>query len=179
MSGPRPSARWSISLVAPRQRSLHCRRCHSGRASIRVFTEAEAEAELEAADRAGAHLVAMGETGYPPALTYVDAPPPLLYAKSRLELAAGPIVAMVGACNGSAVGRNSHASLPPSSGSKASSSLRDLREASTLTLPRLSAVPSPFLPVAWQSGGLGNRFKLVNQRGDILRSLSPCHIGFR
>jgi hypothetical protein len=46
-------------------------------------------------------------------------------------------------------------------------------------LPRLSAVPSPFLPVAWQSGGLGNRFKLVNQRGDILRSLSPCHIGFR
>jgi len=98
-------------LVAPRQRSLHCRRCHSGRASIRVFTEAEAEAELEAADRAGAHLVAMGETGYPPALTYVDAPPPLLYAKSRLELAAGPIVAMVGACNGSAVGRNSHAKL--------------------------------------------------------------------
>ena len=46
-----------------------------GRASIRVFTEAEAEAEVEAADRAGAHLVAMGETGYPPALTHVDAPP--------------------------------------------------------------------------------------------------------
>ena len=111
--------------------------------------------------------------------------PPLLYAKGRLELAEGPIVAMVGACNGSAVGRNSRASLPPSSDSKASSSLRVLREASTPPpiLPRLSAIPSPFLPVAssdkWQSGGLGNRFKLVNQRGDILRSLSPCHIGFR
>jgi hypothetical protein len=108
--------------------------------------------------------------------------PPLLYAKGKLELAEGPILAMVGACKGSAVGRNSHASLPPSSDSKASSSLRVLREASTPppTLPRLSAVPSPFLPVAsrdkWQSGGLGNRF---NQRGDILRSLSPCHIGFR
>ncbi len=32
-----------------------------GRASIRVFSEAEAEAELEAAELAGARLVAMGE----------------------------------------------------------------------------------------------------------------------
>ena len=31
--------------------------------------------------------------------------PPLLYAKGRLELAEGPIVAMVGARNGSAVGQ--------------------------------------------------------------------------
>jgi DNA recombination-mediator protein A/DprA/Smf-like nucleotide binding protein involved in DNA uptake len=76
-----------------------------GRASIRVFTEAEAEAELEAADRAGARLVVMGEKGYPPALSHVDAPPPLLYAKGRLDLADAPIVAMVGARNGSAVGQ--------------------------------------------------------------------------
>jgi predicted Rossmann fold nucleotide-binding protein DprA/Smf involved in DNA uptake len=47
----------------------------------------------------------MGEKGYPPALSHVDAPPPLLYAKGRFELADGPIVAMVGACNGSAVGQ--------------------------------------------------------------------------
>jgi DNA processing protein len=47
----------------------------------------------------------MGEKGYPPALAHVDAPPPLLYAKGRLELADGPIVAMVGARNGSAVGQ--------------------------------------------------------------------------
>lgn len=32
-------------------------------------------------------------------------PPPLLYAKGKLELAEGPIVAMVGARNGSAVGQ--------------------------------------------------------------------------
>ena len=76
-----------------------------GRASIRIFTESEADAELEAADRAGAHLVAMGEKGYPAALSHVDAPPPLLYVKGRLELAEGPIVAMVGARNGSAVGQ--------------------------------------------------------------------------
>jgi DNA processing protein len=76
-----------------------------GRPSIRVFTEAEAEAELEAAGHAGARLVAMGEKGYPPALSHVDAPPPVLYAKGRLELADGPIIAMVGARNGSAVGQ--------------------------------------------------------------------------
>jgi DNA processing protein len=76
-----------------------------GRASIRVFTEAEAEVELEAADRAGASLVVMGEKGYPPALSHVDAPPPLLYAKGRADLADAPIVAMVGARNGSAVGQ--------------------------------------------------------------------------
>ncbi len=76
-----------------------------GRASIRIFTLAEAEAELAAAGRAGAHLVAMGETGYPPALSHVDAPPPLIYVKGRLELAEAPIVAMVGARNGSAVGQ--------------------------------------------------------------------------
>jgi DNA processing protein len=46
--------------------------------SIRIFSAAEAEAELEAADRAGAHLVAMGEKGYPPALSHVDAPLPRL-----------------------------------------------------------------------------------------------------
>ena len=53
----------------------------------------------------GASLVAIGEPGYPPALAQVDAPPPLLYAKGRLDLADIPIVAIVGARNGSAVGQ--------------------------------------------------------------------------
>jgi DNA processing protein len=76
-----------------------------GRSDIRLCTEAEAEAELEAADRLGATLVAIGEPGYPPALAQVDAPPPLLYVKGKLELADIPIVAIVGARNGSAVGQ--------------------------------------------------------------------------
>ena len=76
-----------------------------GRSDIRLCTEAEAEAELAAADRLGASLVAVGEPGYPPALAQVDAPPPLLYAKGRLDLANIPIVAIVGARNGSAVGQ--------------------------------------------------------------------------
>ncbi|HZJ12638.1 MAG TPA: DNA-processing protein DprA, partial [Methyloceanibacter sp.] len=77
-----------------------------GRAhDIRLCTEAEAEAELEAAESLGASLVAIGEPGYPPALAQIDAPPPLLYAKGRLDLADIPIVAIVGARNGSAVGQ--------------------------------------------------------------------------
>jgi DNA processing protein len=76
-----------------------------GRADMRLCSEAEAEAELEAAEQFGASLVAIGEPGYPPALAQVDAPPPLLYVKGRLELAEIPIVAIVGARNGSAVGQ--------------------------------------------------------------------------
>src|SRR3989337_670171 len=96
MSALPPSARWSTNSAARRPRS---RRCRSSR------SEAEAEAELAAADALGAHLVALGEQGYPPALAQIDAPPPLLYAKGNLDLAEIPIVAIVGARNGSAVGQ--------------------------------------------------------------------------
>ena len=107
MSARQPSAPWSINFGAAEAAldALPALSRRGGRASIRVFTEAEAEAELEAADRAGASLVVMGEKGYPPALSHVDAPSPLLYAKGRLELADAPIVAMVAARNGSAVGQ--------------------------------------------------------------------------
>src|SRR5262249_22316073 len=39
------------------------------------------------------------------ALSQVDAPPPLLYVKGKLDLADSPVVAMVGARNGSAIGQ--------------------------------------------------------------------------
>ena len=77
-----------------------------GRAcDIRLYSEDEAEGELAAAEALGAHLVAIGEPGYPPALAEVDAPPPLLYVKGNLDLAGSPIVALVDARNGSAVGQ--------------------------------------------------------------------------
>jgi DNA processing protein len=77
-----------------------------GRAhGIRLCTEAEAEAELAAAESLEADLVAIGEPGYPPALAQVDAPPPLLYARGKLDLADIPIVSIVGARNGSAEGQ--------------------------------------------------------------------------
>ena len=72
---------------------------------IRLYSEDEAEAELAAAEALGAHLVAIGEPGYPPALAEVDAPPPLVYVKGNLDLAGAPIDALVGARNGSAVGQ--------------------------------------------------------------------------
>ena len=72
---------------------------------IRLCSEAEAEAELACAEDLGASLVTIGEPGYPPALAHVDAPPPLLYIKGRADLADIPIVAIVGARNGSAVGQ--------------------------------------------------------------------------
>ena len=77
-----------------------------GRAhAILLCTEDEAEAELERAESLGASLVAVGEPGYPPALAHVDAPPPLLYIKGRADLADFPILAIVGARNGSAAGQ--------------------------------------------------------------------------
>ena len=54
---------------------------------------ADAEAELARAAE------------YPAALAQVEAPPPLIYVKGRLELSPMPIVAIVGARNGSAVGQ--------------------------------------------------------------------------
>lgn len=78
---------------------------------IRLYSKAEAEAEVEAAERLGAHLVAIGEPGYPPALAQVDSPPPLLFVKGRLELSDSPVVAIVGARNGSAVGQKFTRSL--------------------------------------------------------------------
>ncbi|HET7446662.1 MAG TPA: DNA-processing protein DprA [Methyloceanibacter sp.] len=72
---------------------------------ICLCSEEDTEAELAVAESLGASLVAIGETGYPPALAQVDAPPPLLCVKGRLDLPDIPIVAIVGARNGSAVGQ--------------------------------------------------------------------------
>lgn len=77
-----------------------------GRAQdIQLFSIAEAEAELEYAARIGAQLVTFGELGYPPALAQVEYPPPLIYVKGRHDLAERPVVAIVGARNGSAAGQ--------------------------------------------------------------------------
>lgn len=71
---------------------------------VRLCSEAAAEAELAAAERAGACPVFTIEPGYPPLLAAVDAPPPLLYIKGRRELLARPAVAIVGSRQASAAG---------------------------------------------------------------------------
>ena len=72
---------------------------------LRICTVGEAEAEIAAVERLGARLVALGETGYPPWLARIDAPPPLLCVKGRLDLVTKPIIGIVGARNGSAAGQ--------------------------------------------------------------------------
>ena len=149
-----------------------------GRAhDIRLCTEAEAEAEFAAAESLGADLVAIGEPGYPPALAQVDAPPPLLYAKGKLDLADIPIVSIVGARNGSAVGNSPEAS-PPSWGSRVSSSPRVLPAASIPQpiLPRLSGGRSPCSPAASTSSTHPENKGLqraIGERGLLISERSP------
>jgi DNA processing protein len=76
-----------------------------GRQSIRICPPAQARAELEAADRIGARPLFTIEPGYPPALAALEAPPPLLYVKGDIGLLARPMVAIVGARNGSGAGQ--------------------------------------------------------------------------
>ena len=73
--------------------------------ALRVCSHGEAEHDLARAQAAGAHLAAIDEPGYPALLAVIEAPPPLLYLKGRLDIAAMPIVAIVGARDASAAGR--------------------------------------------------------------------------
>ncbi|TGP26617.1 MULTISPECIES: DNA-processing protein DprA [unclassified Mesorhizobium] len=78
----------------------------SGGASriVRIPTVAEAEAELEAARRAGARFVGIGEADYPSMLKTMDNPPPLLAVKGEGAAFRLPAVAIVGARNASLAG---------------------------------------------------------------------------
>jgi DNA processing protein len=76
-----------------------------GRQQLRVCPRAEAEAELEAAERVGAQPLFTIEPGYPPALAVLPVPPPLLYVKGEGGHLLRPMLAIVGARNGSAAGQ--------------------------------------------------------------------------
>ncbi len=77
----------------------------AGRPGARICPASRAIDELEAARRLGAEPIFTIEPGYPPALAALDPPPPLLYAKGRRALLLRPMVAIVGARNGSAAGQ--------------------------------------------------------------------------
>jgi DNA processing protein len=78
----------------------------SGGASriARIPSAAEAEAEMEQAERMGARFLAIGEPGYPVLLEAMDHPPPLLAVKGNGALDTRPAVAIVGARNASLAG---------------------------------------------------------------------------
>lgn len=74
----------------------------------RAYAPADAalvEAEFEAAARAGARLICMGDPDYPPLLAAIPDPPPALWALGDPSLAHQPCVAIAGARNASANGR--------------------------------------------------------------------------
>ncbi|HEY4191563.1 MAG TPA: DNA-processing protein DprA [Mesorhizobium sp.] len=71
---------------------------------VRIPTVAEAEAEMEAAGKAGARFVGIGEPGYPPLLRNIDHPPPLLALKGDGAVFDLPAIAIVGARNASLAG---------------------------------------------------------------------------
>lgn len=71
---------------------------------VRIPSLAEAETEMELAKKAGARFVGIGEAGYPPLLTTIDHPPPLLAMKGEAAVFNLPAVAIVGARNASLAG---------------------------------------------------------------------------
>ena len=83
-----------------------------GKGNLRICSKREAQDELAAHESAGAHLVAMGEPGYPPHLRHIDGPPPLLSVRGCCETLSNPqTLAIVGARNASLSGRKLAASL--------------------------------------------------------------------
>ncbi len=76
-----------------------------GKRTPRICPRDRAEAELAAAAKAGARPIFTIEPSYPPLLAEIDPPPPMLYVRGRLQLLTRPIVAIVGARDGSAAGQ--------------------------------------------------------------------------
>lgn len=72
--------------------------------TIRIATQAEAERELEIADKFGARFIGIGEPDYPPALRQIDGAPPLLAMKGDLSVATRHSVGIVGSRNASISG---------------------------------------------------------------------------
>jgi DNA processing protein len=72
---------------------------------LTLFPRTAAEREMTALDRAGARLVAWGESDYPPALAAIDDAPPLLSMLGEARILQRPAIAVVGARNASANGR--------------------------------------------------------------------------
>ena len=72
---------------------------------IRIASEADAERELAAVEAFGAHMIALGEAGYPPALRDIETAPPLIIVRGDPGGLTKPTVAIVGSRNASIAGR--------------------------------------------------------------------------
>lgn len=77
----------------------------SGAKNYEVFAQDLAEQEIEAGNKAGAQLLLLGSTQYPPMLSTISDPPALLWALGDPAVAKRPTIAFVGARNSSSLGR--------------------------------------------------------------------------
>lgn len=75
-----------------------------GKPDYRACPVEVAEAELAAAEKAGATMLLIGDPGYPPLLAAIDPTPPVLWVLGNGALFARSAVAIVGARNASALG---------------------------------------------------------------------------
>lgn len=73
---------------------------------LKLCSIAEAEREIETLRKLGARVIAKAEPDYPEALAAIEDAPVVITARGRPELLAAPKVALVGARNASANGRN-------------------------------------------------------------------------
>ncbi len=72
--------------------------------TMHIPSIADAEAEMDTANRHGARFVCVGEPDYPPLLKAIDYPPPLLATIGKGEVVRLPAIAIVGARNASLAG---------------------------------------------------------------------------
>ena len=72
---------------------------------ITIPSQSDIDREMAAAKRAGARYVAHGEPGYPPRISHIDQAPPLLCVSGEPAICERAMVAIVGARNASAGGR--------------------------------------------------------------------------
>ncbi len=77
---------------------------HGGGKRLKVFSKAQAEAEVEALERIGARLVSRGGPDYPPLLAHIEDAPPLIGVLGHAHLLAKKAIAVVGARNASVNG---------------------------------------------------------------------------
>ncbi|WP_372786719.1 DNA-processing protein DprA [Phenylobacterium sp.] len=76
-----------------------------GRGGLKLAGEAQVDKELADGAALGARLIAACEPAFPQALAALDPPPPLIWARGRVELLDQPSVAIVGARVASAAGQ--------------------------------------------------------------------------
>lgn len=76
-----------------------------GKRAIRIYSRQDAIDELAAAERAGVSFIWHGEPDYPETLGCLPDAPPFISALGRVELLHRPTIAIVGARNASAAGR--------------------------------------------------------------------------